>query len=119
MSGYAYQLMEVDMEDKKYKLSTTTLKDIIDKIPPEKWDEVFGEMIDAVKQIKGTMDAVSMMVEAISEASGESVNMSEVLKFPDEITWIDDGLGVNTVGFINGDTGERHGEIKFECGSKK
>jgi hypothetical protein len=104
---------------KQYKIRTATIKDIMDKIPPEKWDECIDEMRVALKQISATVDAIKLMTDALAKASGEVINLSEVVQFPDEITWVDDGLGKNTINIRDVDSGEIAGSIELDCGSKK
>ncbi len=93
---------------KEYKLNTATMKDIINNIPEDKWDEVFEEVSIAVKQIKGVMTLLKVTAEAMD------MPITDIAQFPDEITWIDDGKRENTVTFSDQDTGDSVGEIKLE-----
>ena len=92
---------------KEYKLNTVTIKDIINNIPEDKWDEVFEEMQTTVKQVRGVMKLLKVTAEAMN------MPVTDVAQFPDEITWIDDGKRENTIKFTNEETGDSAGEMKL------
>lgn len=79
----------------------------MNKIPKDKWDEVFDELRVSVQQISGVIDIIKITADSMS------IDASEALNFPDEITWINDGKSENTIQFSNGENGDKQGEIKF------
>lgn len=96
----------------EYKLNSATIRDIIDKVPMEKWDEVIDEMKSMVNQTGAVVKLVGITAEAMG------MKASEVMQFPEEITWIDDGLGQNTVHMRDGESGDNIADLVFEMKNK-
>jgi hypothetical protein len=65
-----------------------TLKDIFDKIPPDRIEACLHELAAAMKEVKSMNELV--------DATGDIVDVS--LAWPDVSTWIDDGK--RTLGLI-------------------
>lgn len=87
---------------KEYELSGKFMQDVMEKVPPEKWDIVLDEMKDALRQFKGFIDVI--------KAAGEAIEQHPELKFPDTITWRDDNGAGNELHLSAKDeiTGEDH-----------
>lgn len=94
------------MENKEYKISNQTIKDIIDNIPKEKWANVMRDMEAMLNQVSGTIELIKVTAEALGLESSELINMG------DSITWVDDGKCENEINFVDED-GNKHGGIKF------
>lgn len=104
----------------EYKISTQTIKDIINNIPEDKWDTVFDEMKVAAMQINVVIKGVRAVLGGFAESNGEEkIDFAKVVGFPDEITWKDDGLATNTINIRDGESGENLGSFEFDCGSEK
>lgn len=73
------------MEYPVYEISNATIKDIINKIPKEKWHLVMRDMQAMLEQMHGTIELLELSAEALGIDSTELINMGET------IDWIDDG----------------------------
>jgi len=91
----------------QYELSTQTIKDIMDKVPRERWNDCLDEMKVALAQVAAVVDVIRVAAESMG------VNPSEVIQYPSTIKWVDDGLNQNTVRFREGESGEIAGEVKL------
>ena len=94
------------MENKEYKISNQTIKDIIDNIPKEKWASVMRDMEAMLNQVSGTIELIKVTAGALGLESSELIDMG------DSITWVDDGKCENEINFVDED-GNNHGGIKF------
>jgi len=69
---------------KEYQL--TTIKDIFDKIPPDRIDVLMAELTTIIKRAQ----AVTNLMKVVSkDVTGKEIG----IVFPDTITWNDDGKG--------------------------
>ena len=66
---------------KEYEISSKTLNDIIEKVPPEKFEVIMAELTAALIQARHSLLAARVLSE-----KAEST-------FNDPMTWIDDGKG--------------------------
>lgn len=94
-------------ESKQYEISTQTIKDIIDKVPQERWNDCLEEMKVALAQVAAVVEAIGVA------AASMGINPSDAIQYPETIKWVDDGLNQNTVRLRNGDDGEILGELKM------
>lgn len=97
------------MENKEYTISSQTMRDIMDKIPQEKWGFVIRDMEAMLNQTS----AVLTVIEATSNALELGLPVSELVQMKDEIVWIDDGKCENEIRFSDVD-GNEIGGVKFE-----
>lgn len=97
------------MENKEYTISSQTMRDIMDKIPQDKWSFVIRDMEAMLNQTS----AVLTVIEATSNALELGLPVSELVQMKDEIVWIDDGKCENEIRFTDEDSKEI-GSIKFE-----
>lgn len=93
---------------KTYTLNTVTIKDIIDNVPPEKWEDCLEELKSAVTQV----GAVYGVAKITSDMLG--IPVSQAVQFPDTVEWKDDGEKTNTVRLRDGESKEDLGEIVFK-----
>ncbi|CAH9011621.1 conserved hypothetical protein [Vibrio phage 249E41-1] len=93
---------------KVYTLNASTIKDIIDNVPPEKW----GDCLEELKVLVSQVGAVYGVAKITSDMLGISV--SQAVQFPDTVEWKDDGDKTNTVRFRDSESKEDLGEIVFK-----
>lgn len=77
-----------------YKLST--LRDVFEKVPPEKMRLCLREMADAMEQAHALRDLILGSAEELGENDG--------VFWPDECEWIDDGKEDKTIAIVSGST---------------
>lgn len=94
------------MEYPVYEISNATIKDIINKIPKEKWHLVMRDMQAMLNQMHGTIEALKLSAEALGIDSTELINMGET------IDWVDDGKCENEILFTD-QNDKQHGGLKF------
>ena len=83
------------MEYPTYEISNATIKDIINKIPKEKWHLVMRDIQAMLNQMHGTIELIKFSAEALG------VDATDMIQIGDTIQWVDDGKCEN--------------EIKFSC----
>lgn len=94
------------MEYPTYEISNATIKDIINKIPKEKWHLVMRDMQAMLNQMHGTIELIKLSAEALGVDSTDLIHMGET------IDWVDDGKCENEINFT-GENGEVAGGVKF------
>lgn len=88
-----------------YKLST--LRDVFEKVPPEKMRLCLREMADAMEQAHALRDLIVGTSEELGGDAG--------ILWPDECEWIDDGTEDKTISIVNGATDQ----VEFTYTSRK
>ena len=96
------------MEHDKYELNAATMRDIVDKVPQDKWHLVLRDMGEMLNQTQAVLGAVG----SVAKALGVDVPVSELVKMQDSITWVDDGKCKNEITFTD-ENDEQVGSIKF------
>lgn len=94
------------MEYPVYEISNATIKDIINKIPKEKWHLVMRDMQAMLEQVHGTVELLKLSADAIGVDSTDLIDMG------DTIDWVDDGKCENEILFTD-ENNEKSGSIKF------
>lgn len=97
--------MSNENEVKEYELSGKFMQDVMEKVPPEKWDLVLDEMKDALRQFGSVIDMLN--------AVGESIKQHPELKFPDTITWRDDNGAGNEMHVLGEESEEDEAQELF------
>lgn len=82
------------MEYPEYEISTATIRDIMDKIPPEKHDLVIKDLVDMLRQYRAVFACLNAAADILS--NGE-LSSSDLLQMPETIKWIDDGKHENEI----------------------
>jgi hypothetical protein len=77
-----------------YKLST--LRDVFEKVPPEKVSLCLREIADGMEQAHALRDLIV--------GSAEEIGVNAAAFWPDECEWIDDGKEDKTIGIVNAST---------------
>lgn len=97
------------MENKEYTISSQTMRDIMDKIPQDKWSFVIRDMEAMLNQTSAVLAAI----EVTSNALELGLPVSELVQMKGEVVWIDDGKCENEIRFTDEDNKEIS-SIKFE-----
>lgn len=80
----------------KYEISSETIKDVINKVPPDRWD-------DCLDELKSVFDHLAAVIGVINEgAQTLGVTAADVAGIKSTITWIDDGRREHTTRLRNG-----------------
>lgn len=86
------------MSATEYEL--VTIKDIFDKVPAERINDCCKELGQMLTQARYQLQ---MVEAAAAVVLGEEINMAEAFKFPDSVTWTDDGKGEITTSMVDGE----------------
>lgn len=85
------------MSAPQYELRT--LKDIFELVPADRINDCCKELGQMLTQARYQLQ----LVEAASAALGEEIDMAEAFRFPDSVTWTDDGNGEIETRMVDGD----------------
>lgn len=86
------------MSATEYEL--VTIKDIFDKVPAERISDCCKELGQMLTQARYQLQ---MVEAAVAVVLGEEINMAEAFKFPDSVTWTDDGKGEIKTSMVDGE----------------
>lgn len=100
------------MSAQQYEL--TTIRDIFEKVPVERIADCCKEIGQALIQSRYQLQ----LVQAAAVALGEEIDMAEALRFPDSITWTDDGKGEIETGVADGDGAQLLSIVARPCAAE-
>lgn len=93
---------------KQYEISSKTIRDIMEKIPQEKWPFVIRDLEAMLNQTAATLSTVG----ALSNLLGLGAKTSEIVQMKETIVWVDDGKCENKIEFTD-HSDQKIGSIKF------
>ena len=85
------------MSATEYEL--VTIRDIFEKVPVERIADCCEELGQMMTQARYQLQ----LLESAAVVLGEEINMAEAFKFPDSITWADDGKGEIKTSMVDGE----------------